>query len=136
MIGFDPRGVANTIPFSCYNMTNPADVAYKQVLDERLRLGGNSSDAAMGSLWASTSLQAAACGRAPQAQAVGNFTGTALVARDMMSIVDALGEDGMLRFWGFSYGTVLGATVAAMFPDRIDKLVLDGVANPSDWYRA
>lgn len=26
--------------------------------------------------------------------------GTAFVVRDMMRIVDALGEDGMLRYWG------------------------------------
>ena len=52
----------------------------------------------------------------------------------MMQIVDALNEDGLLRYWGFSYGTVLGATVAAMFPDRMDKVVLDGVVNPHSYY--
>jgi pimeloyl-ACP methyl ester carboxylesterase len=35
---------------------------------------------------------------------------------------------------GFSYGTLLGVTVASMFPDRIDKIVLDGVINPWEWY--
>lgn len=30
----------------------------------------------------------------------GRFVGTAFVARDIMQIVDALGEDGMLRYWG------------------------------------
>lgn len=76
---------------------------------------------------------------------------TAFIARDMMQIVDALGEDGLLRYYGsylpffeciaelkwlplgFSYGTVLGATVAAMFPDRMDKVVLDGVVNIHEW---
>lgn len=67
-----------------------------------------------------------------------------------MQIVDALGEDGMLRYYGmyqhgsfvleifivpgFSYGTALGATIAAMFPDRIDKMVLDGVVNVHQYY--
>lgn len=51
-----------------------------------------------------------------------------------MQIVDALDEDGLLRYWGFSYGTVLGDTVAAMFPDRMDKVVLDGSLNPHDYY--
>ncbi|KAL8940270.1 MAG: hypothetical protein Q9211_002369 [Gyalolechia sp. 1 TL-2023] len=51
-----------------------------------------------------------------------------------MQIVDALDEDDLLRYWGLSYGTVLGATVAAMFPDRMDKLVLDGCLNPRDYY--
>jgi pimeloyl-ACP methyl ester carboxylesterase len=34
---------------------------------------------------------------------------------------------------GFSYGTTLGATVIAMFPDRIDKAVIDGVQNPFEY---
>ena len=64
----------------------------------------------------------------------GSLIGTGFVARDMMQIVEALNEDGLLRYWGFSYGTVLGETVAAMFPDKVDKLVLDGVLNPHDYY--
>ena len=52
-----------------------------------------------------------------------------------MQIVDALDEDGLLRFYGFSYGSLLGETVAAMYPDRMDKIVLDGVMNPRNYYR-
>lgn len=55
----------------------------------------------------------------------GRFLSTAFTARDMMKIVDALGEDGKLRFWGISYGTILGQVAAAMFPDRIGRLLLD-----------
>jgi len=29
---------------------------------------------------------------------------------------------------------VLGATVAAMFPDRMDRVVIDGVQNPHLYY--
>lgn len=35
---------------------------------------------------------------------------------------------------GMSYGSLLGATVAAMFPDRMDRLVLDGVVNAQNYY--
>ena len=52
----------------------------------------------------------------------------------MMQIVDALGENGLLNYWGFSYGSALGATVAAMFPERMGKVVLDGVLNPFDYF--
>lgn len=64
---------------------------------------------------------------------IGSFLSTAFVARDMLSIVDALGGDGLLRFWGTSYGTLLGQTFAAMFPDRIDRMFLDSVVDPDDY---
>ena len=32
-----------------------------------------------------------------------------------------------------SYGTYLGAVAAAMFTDKVDKMMLDGVVNPFDW---
>jgi pimeloyl-ACP methyl ester carboxylesterase len=32
-----------------------------------------------------------------------------------------------------SYGTILGATLAAMFPERIQRAVLDGVADSHDY---
>lgn len=78
----------------------------------------------------------------------GRFIGTAFTARDVMRIVDALDGDGMLNYWGtfagaarqsysrivgLSYGTVLGATIAAMFPDRIRRMYLDSVVNPLDY---
>ncbi|KAJ4231152.1 hypothetical protein FSOLCH5_004734 [Fusarium solani] len=62
--------------------------------------------------------------------------GTAFQARDLMQLVDALQEDGMLRYWGFSAGSILGATAAAMFPDRVDKVLLDGVRNVHEYYHS
>lgn len=38
------------------------------------------------------------------------------------------------RLAGVSYGSLLGSTVAAMFPDRMDKVVVDGVVNPFEYY--
>lgn len=37
-------------------------------------------------------------------------------------------------FLGQSYGTLLGSTLIAMFPDKIDKAVLDGVINAHEYY--
>jgi pimeloyl-ACP methyl ester carboxylesterase len=50
---------------------------------------------------------------------------TANVARDMDLLRDALGER-KLNYFGFSYGTFLGATYASLFPRNYRAMVLDG----------
>ncbi|KAF2500930.1 proteinase [Lophium mytilinum] len=39
-----------------------------------------------------------------------------------------------LQYWGFSYGTLLGATFAAMYPDKVHRVVLDGVVDADSYY--
>lgn len=121
------RGTGDTIPYSCYK-----DACQRSNAFMRTPPYINSSDGALGTFWASKAIMARSCYH--NMKDTGDLVGTAFVARDMMQIVDALKEDGLLRYWGFSYGTLLGMTVAAMFPDRVDKVVLDGVLNPHEYY--
>lgn len=121
------RGTSTTLPFSCY--TSPIKRA---VASQSISKFLNASDTTIGELWGAAEALGKSCSE--NAGDIGELIGTGFVARDMMQIVDALDEDGLLRYWGLSYGTVLGATVAAMFPDRMDKIVLDGCVNPHDYY--
>jgi pimeloyl-ACP methyl ester carboxylesterase len=57
----------------------------------------------------------------------------------MITILDAfavspegqgLPEAAMLNYWGFGYRTYLAEVFASMFPDRVRRVVLDGVVDP------
>lgn len=50
---------------------------------------------------------------------------TASHARDMLEISEKLGFS-KVKYWGISYGTILGGTFAALYPDRVERLVSDG----------
>jgi hypothetical protein len=63
---------------------------------------GNASDDAARRLWARAGVDADLCYQ--RAYTNGTLVSTAFTARDMISIVDALGEDGMLRYYGKQLG--------------------------------
>ena len=54
--------------------------------------------------------------------------GSIAVARDMDRIRQALGVPA-ISFYGLSYGTVLGAVYARLFPGRVRTMVLDGAVD-------
>jgi pimeloyl-ACP methyl ester carboxylesterase len=56
--------------------------------------------------------------------------GTRNVARDMERLRIALG-DAKLTYLGYSYGTVLGAVYAQMYPQRVRAMVLDSAVDLS-----
>ena len=39
----------------------------------------------------------------------------------------------LINYWGFSYGTILGNTLVSLFPERIGRAILDGVADAVDY---
>ncbi|KAI0137448.1 TAP-like protein-domain-containing protein [Xylariales sp. AK1849] len=58
---------------------------------------------------------------------------TASHARDLLEISEKAGFP-KVKYWGVSYGTVLGGTFAALFPDRVERLVSDGNVDYRDWF--
>ena len=61
------------------------------------------------------------------------YISTIASARDMDSIRRALGYD-KISYFGFSYGSELGATWAHLFPDTVRAAVFDGAADPNASY--
>ena len=61
------------------------------------------------------------------------YISTEASATDMNSIRQALGED-KISYFGFSYGSELGATWATMFPQTVRAAVLDGAVDPRATY--
>ncbi|KAI5892383.1 alpha/beta-hydrolase [Schizophyllum commune H4-8] len=58
------------------------------------------------------------------------YLGTAAAVRDMVALADYLEpERKEINYYGISYGTVIGATFVNMFPDRVGRVVIDGVVD-------
>ncbi|KAF8533063.1 TAP-like protein-domain-containing protein [Trichophaea hybrida] len=138
VIGFDPRGVNNTTPATtCF----PSDTARVLWALRGRVIGSSAGHQDVGIEFARAKSLGSVCEEVINAGGGAAFAGTPNVARDMLAIVDAswksVGKEKEkrgLRYWGFSYGTVLGQTFASMFPDRVERMVLDGVVDLDDYY--
>lgn len=86
-------GVGETLPFSCFNTTQD-----RTTFNALSPTTTNNSDVALGTTWSLGGVEAELC--LEKNKGIGELMSTAFIARDMMKIVDALGEDGLLRYYG------------------------------------
>lgn len=128
IISFDPRGIGKSIPvFDCWDGDEQnrriwdLEVSGVGVIDAHKGRGVLSDAMAVARAWSGVCSRSQAAGEA----GVARYMGTASAARDMLAISEKLGYE-KVRYWGFSYGTVLGTTFAAMFPNKIERMVNDG----------
>ena len=123
IVGFDPRGVGSSVPaLSCdpgfFSGPRPnyipANAAAEQVLINRAKT------------------YATDCGR--RFGWLLPYMTTEDVARDMDAIRAAFGVS-KINYYAFSYGTYIGQVYATLFPDRVRRMVLDSVVDPTGvWY--
>lgn len=116
VVGFDPRGVANSTPVDCID---------DEDLDELIAADGTPDSAAEVADLADLSASFGP-GCLERSAGIAPYVGTEAAARDMDILRTALGDD-QLTYLGKSYGTLLGAQYAELFPDRVGRMVLDGV---------
>ena len=151
VLSFDPRGVYHSTPTAdCFENS----AARRMFTFQEREIGFLDEDwsvlkrrhalaQAFGQVCAQT--ESSSSSQSYQARA---HMSTAVVARDMLEIVDQvehkrLGKAGSfsgssqmearLQYLGFSYGTHLGNTFASMFPNRVKSMVLDGVVDSDDY---
>jgi pimeloyl-ACP methyl ester carboxylesterase len=118
IVGFDPRSVNNSGPHLDYYdcMKQPLD---EMEMSERTRC------------------------QPLLANGDAKYAGTVAVVQDMLNFIELRNEEGgkpgneaKLSFFGASYGTTLGATFAATYPDRVERMILDAVVDAAKYYKA
>ncbi|KAK0504492.1 TAP-like protein-domain-containing protein [Armillaria luteobubalina] len=130
IISFDPRGVGNSTPRAEIFPSKEEHSLWLASADHFTWAVNTTSDQ-IPHLWASAQVVAELAKE--QDNGILNYISTDNVARDMLKISEAAGQE-KLQYWGFSYGTVLGATFASMFPDKIERMILDGVLDMDGYY--
>ena len=123
IIGFDPRGVGRSDPLKCISGPDQ-DASFAAVPDPV-------SQADFDSFVALNKKIATECG-AKYGSELPYFS-TEQAAKDMDALRGAVG-DAKLSYLGFSYGTLLGATYAQLYPTKIRAMVLDGAVDPKQNY--
>ena len=125
-----PRGVGSTFPAMTCDANDFAGT--QRALEEQNNLPGYFNRSLLESYTIGVDL-GIDCGVATPD--VIPYVGTVSTAHDMDSVRHALGQK-QLSYLGFSYGTVLGGTYAYLFPDKVGRMVLDGVLEFNDYYQA
>jgi pimeloyl-ACP methyl ester carboxylesterase len=116
VVGFDPRGVVRSDPVDCLD---DAQLDALFATDGTPDTPQEVADLAAQSRLVGVGCKAKSPGIAP-------FMDSESATRDM-DILRAVIGDEKLNFLGKSYGTYLGAQYAELFPDKVGKVVLDGV---------
>lgn len=116
VVGLDPRGVGASAPVDCLT---------DEETDRLLALDGTPDSAAEEQ---QVEQQALAVGASCAADAAPVYAhvGTPDAARDL-DIARAVVGDDVLSYLGKSYGSQLGAVYAELFPQRVGRMVLDGI---------
>ncbi len=121
IVGFDPRGVGESSPIECFGTIEE----FVATLDPALEVPIGAAE--VGATLAAYRAYTDAC--AARGGPLLPHVSTLNVARDLDLLRQAVGDE-QLTFAGYSYGTLIGATYANLYPDRVRALVLDGMVDP------
>lgn len=123
IVGFDPRGIGISEPLHCFDGLSAFYQwwVFPYFPYERTQEAPYFRD--LGSL----------AGRCrDRGERIIEHMSTGDVARDLDLLRQAVGDEG-LSFVGWSYGSYIGNTYAALFPGHVRAVVIDGVLDPALW---
>jgi pimeloyl-ACP methyl ester carboxylesterase len=123
LVAFDPRGVGQSSPSIDCKANQETDGIYSKPLTTPENLD-------VAALLAKDKAYIQRC--VSLNKDILPYVSTANVARDMDGIRAAMG-DRKLNYFGFSYGTFLGATYASLFPNNYRSMVLDGPVDANSY---
>jgi pimeloyl-ACP methyl ester carboxylesterase len=123
IVGVDPRGVGQTSPAVDCKANQETDGIYAQPFVTPFNLD-------RGALTSRARAYIRQCKNLNGSTL--RYISTANTARDMDQVRAAMG-DAKLNYFGFSYGTFLGATYMSLFPNRYRAVVLDGPVDVSGY---
>ncbi|MET9503823.1 alpha/beta fold hydrolase [Streptomyces sp. NPDC006622] len=124
IVSWDPRGVGASTAVRCFSTTAEAAAWQEKVPAFPV---GEREQRAFSAAYADLARRCER--RDPELL---SHVSTADTARDLDLLRRATGEE-RLNYWGVSYGTLLGATYANLFPERVGRLVVDGNVDPRAW---
>lgn len=123
IVGFDPRGVGESEPrVTCFDAKKTDSLLYE---DNGFPLGSPQDIASSRKLLGDF---AKACLKNTGPSMA--YLDTVSAAKDLDVLRAVMGERE-LNYLGFSYGSLLGQTYAALFPKTINRMVIDGVIDPT-----
>ena len=134
IIGFDPRGVGQSTPITCWtndeikqSLTDPGNDATDPT--DPLK-GVTSKNVPAQDKIDRGATNAARCAKHSKVPELLDHVGTRDVARDL-DILRATNGNAKLNYLGTSYGTYIGAIYADLFPGHVGRTVLNAAMNPS-----
>ncbi|TIH33664.1 alpha/beta hydrolase [Subtercola vilae] len=122
IVGFDPRGVGASTAVSC--------VTAKQMDSYLYDITPGAHGSAEWIAAATATAKAFGAGCASGTGALLGHIDTESTVRDLDALRAAVGDAG-LNYLGYSYGTFIGGEYANLFPKKVNRLVLDGVVDPT-----
>jgi pimeloyl-ACP methyl ester carboxylesterase len=129
IVGLDPRGVGSSTAVHCFD-TPEEEAQFFAGSPRRLGDGFPVGDAQMAT-WIDRYRRFGEVCKRRNGKLL-RYLSTVDSANDLDLLRRAVGDEG-LNYIGTSYGTILGATYANLFPRQVRAIVLDGDVNPVAW---